>query len=396
MFSYCFQLICIFEEILNTMSTTISIHPRKEMIKKDGTTPLYIWITIDRKVRKYILDHSVDVVKWDWNKMKVRGSTPNSVQLNTYITDTTSKAQKVILDIQNAGLNITHDSFKSAFFRSGDMNDFFTFSQSLIEKSKGKLAVSYIRQLQGELTKLSKFRSKLSFKEINHKFFSDYEYYMRNTLNNTTNTVFKTFKRMKTIIHEAMRQNENLYIRSPFYGYRLKTEPTHRSYLTNDELDKLIELRNTLPEQLNNVLTYFLFSCFTGLRYQDIKDLRFGNIEDGRIKVIMNKTKDEVVIPLLKKTRDLLPAVRMSDEYIFNVLPNQKTNDYLKEIMEAASITKSISFHCARHTFATTALNKSIPLEVVQKLLGHREIKTTQVYAKMMNETIDREMKKME
>jgi integrase len=152
---------------------------------------------------------------------------------------------------------------------------------------------------------------------------------------------------MKTIINEAMRQDEFLFIRSPFANYKLKTEPTNRMYLTKNEFEKLYSMRNSMSEKLNNVLDYFLFSCLTGLRFTDIETLKKKHIiEDNYIELIMHKTHEKIIIPLLEKAKAILNHIDNDNEYIFCVLSNQKTNEYLKIIIERANIDKQISFHC--------------------------------------------------
>lgn len=377
------------------MPISIKIQPRKDFIKKDGTAALYLWVTIDRKVKKYQLPYYIDPLKWDWEKQALKGNTPLVNSINLYISNELSKANRISFQISNTGKVISFQEFDNLYSENG-LDDYFSFAEKYIEKNTGKLSPLYLKQIRGESSKLRKFKENVSFQDINHQFLGNYEYYMRNVLNNTSNTVYKTFKRMKTIINEAMIQNEHLYSRSPFVGYKLRTEPTSRKFLSKDELDMLYSMRNDFNGKVENVVNYFLFSCYTGLRYQDIKDLRWENIKDNHISMIIHKTLEPIIIPLIARSKELLPEPGRPDEKVFRVITNEKTNDYLKLAIEKAGINKNISFHCARHTFATVALNSDIPLEVVQKLLGHSMIRTTQIYAKIVNKTIFEQMKKME
>ncbi len=152
-------------------------------------------------------------------------------------------------------------------------------------------------------------------------------------------------------------------------------------------------------------MRYFLFACYTGLRYQDIKDFRFKDIQinkdkDGNdikvISLIQYKTKEEVRIPVIGKAEKLLPKEGLAQQTVFRVLTNQQTNSHLKRIAEASQINRDITFHESRHTFATISLDKGIRIEVVSKLLGHRDLKTTQEYLKVMDRLKIESMKKWE
>jgi len=199
---------------------------------------------------------------------------------------------------------------------------------------------------------------------------------------------------MKAIINEAIRQN--IIKDNPFSNYKVATEKTQKIYLTIDELQKLQYIYDEaeINSKLKNVLQYFLFCCYTGLRYTDILNMTYDNIVNDNLEFTIHKTNDFILIPLSKKAKILLPG--KPSEKLFSVLTNQKTNEYLKLIMIHANINKNISFHSARHTFATTAITLGIPIEVVSKLLGHNEIKTTQIYAKIINSVKTSEIKKFD
>jgi integrase len=377
------------------MSYTIKVKPRKDHIKKNGTSALYLWVTIDRRTKKYSLGHYIDPQKWDFEKEKLKGTRPIDYEFNDFINDSKNKAERLLLTMQRKGQKPTLELFEKAYTNQSDLGDFYQFAETYIDK--GNFSSGYIRLLKGEISKLKKFKDPLFFSDIDHSFVMDYEHYMFNTLENKTNTVTKTLKKIKAIINEAMRRDETLYSKSPFQNYRMKSEPTHRESLTFDELKYLFSLRGTFTNTVNKVLEYFLFSCYTGLRFTDVKNLRYSNIQDNHVKVIMHKTKDLVSIPLLKKAKELIPEPTSPiDLEIFSTLSNQKTNEYLKIAIAGAGINRNFTFHCARHTFAMHALNSGIPMEVVQKVLGQKMVRSTQIYAKMQEKTVDQEMRKME
>lgn len=216
---------------------------------------------------------------------------------------------------------------------------------------------------------------------------------MRSELKNKVNTIHKSLRFIRTFLNRAKRQG--LIKNNVFENYRLKTEPSKREYLSIDELQALeaLYLKN-LSSGAKNTLHYFLFCCYTGLRYSDVKRLRYKDIRENEIYITMHKTKDVVSIPIIDLATKFI-GFGAPNEKIFRVCVSQVANRHLKDIAKLAEINKDISFHCARHTFATFALSKGIPIEVVSKLLGHKEIATTQLYAKIVDGYKREEMKKL-
>ena len=206
---------------------------------------------------------------------------------------------------------------------------------------------------------------------------------MKRELGNNENTINKSLSFVKVMINRAI--NDSAIRTNPIKEYKLKKIAGTREYLNIQELEKLEKLEfKELTKPQRNTLKYFLFSCYTGLRYQDIKDLCFRSINNGMITVIMHKTKEKVTIPVIHKAFQML-GDGFPEQKVFKVYTNQVTNRYLKELMVLALIKKRISFHCARHTFATVCLELGIPLEYVNSLLGHQDLKTTQIYAKILD-----------
>ncbi|WP_449435065.1 site-specific integrase [Pedobacter steynii] len=188
----------------------------------------------------------------------------------------------------------------------------------------------------------------------------------------------------------------------PMFGYKLKSKNVERSFLTEDELTKISE-KHFLTERLSQVRDVFIFCCFTGLAYSDIEKLSLSNIKtgvDGKKWVCINRTKTGTrsAIPLL------LPAIEVLERYsdhlycvikdrALPVSSNQKMNEYLKEIATVCGIDKPLSSHIARHTFATTVtLVNGVPMESVSKMLGHTNIRTTQIYAKVLDIKVSADM----
>lgn len=269
--------------------------------------------------------------------------------------------------------------------------DFYDFFANFIEKRKPRITIGTLRNYRSELSKIKKFRPRLLFSEITMDFIGEYEKYMLCKLNNKPNTVSKTLRKIKTVLRNACVRGKMAH--DPFQGIRLLNEHTTREYLNWEELDRLEQLLDrTQRSMIKKVLRPFLFACYTGLRFQDVAQLGPQHIHEGMIILNLHKTRETVRIPLNKKAISLL-----HDPYNgrFFLLPcNGKTNLVLKHAMKQAGITKKVTFHVSRHTFATLSLNLGIPMEVVSRLLGHNDIQTTQIYAKVMDTTRVEMMKK--
>ena len=194
-------------------------------------------------------------------------------------------------------------------------------------------------------------------------------------------------------------QREGIAFRDPYLNHKMKKEKVDRGYLSEDEVLAIAKKEISI-KRLDQVRDVFIFACYTGLAYADIAALRADNIKkmfDGRLWIVTHrqKTKTNVNVPLLPMAEKILKKYegQFQDGEILPVLSNQKMNAYLKEIGDICEIEKKITFHLARHTFATTmTLGKGVPIESVSKMLGHTNIQTTQIYARITNDKISRDM----
>jgi len=194
-------------------------------------------------------------------------------------------------------------------------------------------------------------------------------------------------------------KNNGWIFKDPFSNYKIRLKRVDRGYLTDLEIQQIIE-KKFVSSRLEQVRDVFIFSCFTGLAYIDVKQLTGNNIctsFDGKqwIMTHRQKTDTNVNVPLLNIPLAILKKYegKLPNGQLLPILSNQKLNSYLKEIADLCGINKNITFHLARHTFATTTtLSKGVPIETVSKMLGHTNIKTTQIYARVVNEKISVDM----
>ena len=208
----------------------------------------------------------------------------------------------------------------------------------------------------------------------------------------------KHIKALRKIIRLAI--SKNMIKRDPFMDYSIKEEKVQREFLVKDELIRIIE-KEIQIDRLDRIRDLFVFQCFTGLSFSDLKALTADNIQigiDGKKWIHTQRTKNgnQVRLPLLDQAKAILDKYThwtQTDDKLLPVPSNQKMNAYLKEIATITGIKKSLTTHCARHTFATTVtLESGVSIEAVSKMLGHTKLQTTQVYAKILDTRVSEEM----
>ncbi|MFO7719648.1 MAG: site-specific integrase, partial [Gillisia sp.] len=240
--------------------------------------------------------------------------------------------------------------------------------------------------------------------DVDHQFITGFDHYMKSEKDCAHNTAQKYIVNFKKIIRIAYA---NQWIeKDPFFHWKGNWKASERGFLTDTELEKMIEQEFDIP-RLDLVRDTFVFCCYTGLSFADIKKLSADDIViniSGRkwIKTKRQKTKTLSSIPILGIPEAILekyadhPYVKVG-KGVIPVLTNQKSNSYLKEIADVCGIKKNLTTHLARHTFATTVtLSKGVPIESVGKMLGHKSLKTTQIYAKVLDEKVEKDMEMLE
>nr|WP_319398953.1 site-specific integrase [uncultured Carboxylicivirga sp.] len=383
------------------MKARIELRLRKSYSRKDGSHPIHLRLTINRKTKYYSLKVYCKEANWLEDKQEVSSTVANSAIINLKISDAKTKANAILNDFTRFNKPPTFIEFTNRFRGNFSREYFYGFAQSYINKHDD-LSAETRRTYKSQLTKLNNYTNikNLSVAEVNNMdFIQGYKNYMYTELGNNTNTITKSLGFIKAVLNNAIKND--ILDTNVFQKIKLKKLPGKREYLSSYEIELLEKYYNStkIPKGEKNVLQYFLFSCYTGLRYMDVKLLTpnhiisnsilsndEGGVDDWKtVETQMHKTKIDVVIPLTNKALAHLP--KYNDEAnnpIFRVISNQKTNKTLRKSISKCKIDKSsnISFHCARHSFATNALHKGISLKYVSKMLGHTDIKTTELYTR--------------
>lgn len=370
----------------------------KSEANKKGLLPVYL--RAFQSGKKIEVSTSIAIPEKDWSIVCQRVKRKNRLheRYNSILDAYDKKALKLILNnfVYEETL-LTLCQFKDKLLSVGQVDGCFTdYILNYLNENKARLRTESWWSYKSQITKLLKFKKEITFSDLTEKFINDYHYYMVNTLGNNENTASKSLRSLRTFVNVSLRYG---HMKSnPFRFLSIKKVEGKRDFLSTDELNRLSQsyftgkVKNPMEQE---ILKYFLFSCYTGLRYSDLKLLRKDSIDGNKIKINMHKTGIVVSIPLTQKAKQLLPLETFPDTgFAFRVYCNKVTNRVLKQISHRFNIQKKLTFHVARHTFATVSITLGIPIEVVSKLLGHTNLKTTQVYAKIVDGVKEREMEK--
>ncbi|MEO1486391.1 MAG: site-specific integrase [Bacteroidota bacterium] len=374
---------------------------------------IYARITVDGKRAEISLKRRTSMNEWDEIRGRVIGFSQKARTLNSYLDEVYIQIMDAHKRLMGEGKVITAQAIKARFLGQDDQNktlkeliEYHNTSQVLVLKP-GTMKNYYSTERY-----LHKFlENKLNLpdiflKQLNYRFITDFEQYIRTyqpekarkTCSN--NGVMKHLERLMKMVNLAVRLE--WLEKDPFRNYKLNFHKTERSYLTEREL-QLIEETTFRGAGYEKVKDVFLFSCYTGLSYIDVKELKSHQLVLGIegnlwIHTKREKTNETVKIPLLPKPKMILEKYRSEEEkdVLGKVLPvfsNQKMNSYLKIITKACGIHKHVTFHTARHTFATTVtLCNGVPIETVSKMLGHTKLTTTQIYARVLERKVGEDM----
>lgn len=399
---------------MNSYSTfSLLFFIRKERMNTDGEAPIFLRITINGKRAEISIKRYIDPNKWDSKANKAKGNKSEIKSLNLYLDTVKNKIHdhhRHMLDrneiitarkLKNRYLGIT-DTNKYILECFKDHNDemFKLIGKEYSESTHTKYCTTY-DHLKKYIKKEYKVDD-LLLNELDLQFIKGFEsYLMQNKC--CHNTAVKYAKNAMKITNLAV--NHKWLDKNPFSLYKAKYKPTNRKYLNEEEL-KVIEAKQIKINRLDTIRDIFVFSCYTGLSYADIDKLTYNNCSTGFdgeewIMTERTKTKIESNVPLLKKPLELIDKYKdhpliQDNNRVFPQYSNQRLNSYLKELADICGINKNLTFHMARHTFATTiTLTKGVSMESVMAMLGHRNIRTTQIYSKIVNQKVSTEMRKL-
>jgi len=271
---------------------------------------------------------------------------------------------------------------------------FFERALEYLKKNSDELAPLTVRTYYWNLKKVDMFDPGLECENMTSETVRNFKHHLE-SLHNKEATVVKALSVFRVFCNKM--KADGVLKCDPFENVKIGRAYSRRGFLTLQELKRLylnfIDLRMTLTRSEEEVMRVFLFSCFTGLRYSDLQSLDSSEIFDWKIRKQMHKTGEAVYIPIPVQARLLLPNPLTSGR-VFHVIDNASFNRTLRRAAQKLGHYKHVHCHLARHTFATTCITIGIPLPATSKLLGHRNLDTTLIYAKYVDTFLDKEMKK--
>jgi len=389
---------------------------KKRYSSDDGEIPIYVRVTANGISSEISTKRKCESSKWNVAAGRVEGKTEYSKSVNSYLEVLQRKIYEIRKRLEENDQAVSSTNIKQLLLG----NEIYENKHMLMEvfqNHNDQMAALVGREyapgtLERYQTSYRHTRSFLQWKynvsdidiaQLDFEFISEYEFWLKSIRKCDHNSAIKYLSNFKKIVNRCLR-NGWLY-RDPFIGFKMTKREVERTALTDAELKAMFE-RQFPAERLNIVKDIFLFSCYTGLAYADVKKLKRSEIIigiDGEKWLVSKRQKTDIAarIPLLP------PALMIIDKYsehrqcsdgirVLPVLSNQKMNSYLKEIADLCAINKNLTYHIARHTFATTiTLSNGVPIETVSKMLGHRNLKTTQHYAKILDKKISEDMRNL-
>ncbi|MDR0185395.1 site-specific integrase [Prevotella brunnea] len=380
---------------------------RSNYVNKEGKTPVMLRIYLNNE-RLSIGSTGIAVQQsqWDREKERLKGRTTEALSTNLELDNIQSGLQTIFKKVEMTD-EVSLERIKSEYL--GKKEDVDTL-MSLFNKHNSDVA----RQVgvSVEAATLQKYnvckkhfsnflrdkygRSDIRLSELGYIVIHDFDIYLRTVVGQNPNTATRMMKTFKTIT--ILGRKLGVLHHDPFLNIRFHMEPVNRGFLTDEEILKIAN-KDFGIGRLELVRDVFVFSCFTGLAYIDVYNLAPENIVtlNGKqwIMTKRQKTSVETNVLLLDIPKSIIAKYSgktYRDGKLFPMLTNQKLNSYLKEIADICGIKKNLTFHLARHTFATMSLSKGVPIESVSKMLGHTNIKTTQIYARITNKKIEHDM----
>ena len=391
-------------------SFSILFFIRESKARKNGNVPIEVMITVNGERNSFSTGKQIAIEKWDKTKQQVKGKDQETQNLNNYLKAIKAKLYQKEAELLERGFIITAQILYDAYFdkveslKERSLFEVFEEHNQEQEKLVGNgvskathwVSVYTIRLLR-EFVQQKYKREDLYLRELNLNFIQSFHSFLRIDKGMAQNSSTKHLKLLKKIINLSVANSYMAF--NPFSTYKVEREPVDIDFLDEEELRKIINFDTPLP-RLERAKDMFLFGCFTGLSYIDIKTLtpeHFEKDNTGRIWIKKRRVKTGVLsrIPLLPIAKLILDKYK-GGEKLLPIQDPADINKYLKDIAILCGINKRICFHTSRHTFASTVtLANNRSLEVVSKMIGHTNTRMTAHYAKLIDKCIGEQMDKL-
>jgi len=380
--------------------------------REPNLRPIYLRIPINGIFRDISIKRDWKPDHWNTHLGRASGNSEKAKELNSYLEVITTKVYQAKKKLMDEDKELTAENVKGILTGRAEERHLILEAfrhhneqmKALIGTDFAKSTLTRYKTAHDHTESFIRWKygvDDMDVKELNYEFASQFAFWLKSERKCGHNAAVKYISNLKKIILECIKKG--WLVKDPFASFKTNRKEVIREALTKGEL-QAISKKDFGNDRLNHVKDIFLFSCYTGLAYVDVYKLRRSDIvtgvDNGRwIITTRQKTDSATRLPLLPVASEIMDRYKnhpkcVNKGLILPVLTNQKMNSYLKEIADTCKISKNLTFHIARHTFATTVtLSNGVPIETVSKMLGHKSLKQTQHYAKIVDLKISEDMK---
>lgn len=397
----------------NSQNFTISFIIRANRIKGEQA-PIFARITIDGRRTEFSVKRFTNLQAWSKEAGRIKPGYKESKEINLYLDKVRKRLLEIYSTVLLAGKTVTGQAIKDQYFGINEealktTDELFDYHNRIYKSILAPGTYNHYLTTQSyfrDFLKAKKLSQCIALNTIDYRMLVDFDYYLRKkngrdiTASLSNNTAMKHFCRIRKML--ILAEKLEWINANPFKTFRLSYEKRERGYLSQEQLSTITSKEFSI-HRLNLIKDLFVFSCFTGISYIDLHNLTNDNLIrgiDGQLwlSFCRHKTNTPVKLPLLPQAEMVLtkyachPGLKGTSR-LFPAMSNQKMNAYLKEVADLCGINLNLTFHLARHTFATTVtLSNGVPIETVSKILGHNSIKTTEIYAKVIESKVADDM----
>ena len=373
--------------------------------------PVYVRLTMDGQRVEISTKREADPNKWNRKAGKMEGNSEKVREFNAFLDRLVGKIYAYQNELLQNNLPLSAEAIKHMFTGKADksrmlVSIFENHNKEMSQLVGKEYSPSTLNRYETSLQHVVNFMqwkfgiTDIDIRRIDHEFLTDFNFYMRSEKKCNNNSTVKYIRNFGKIIRICL--SNGWITKDPFANFKIKVKEVERTFLSDEEL-QILHDKEFAMERLNQVKDIFLFSCYTGLAYIDTKNLTPSNIVigiDGNKWIFTHRKKTDSPshIPLLQPALEIIERYSnnpksSNESLLLPILSNQKMNAYLKEIAICCEIDKELTYHIARHTFATTVtLSNNVPIESVSKMLGHKNLRTTQHYAKILDKKVSKDM----
>jgi site-specific recombinase XerD len=355
---------------------------------KSGKTPLVLTITGNSQRERIALGLEIDTQQWDKSKQRLLPNSDANQDINLILDNIKSKLTTIKTSYRLADRILTPEMLKKEYLSGMPRIRFTAFYKMMLEEEKCMMEIGSYNRYNSVLKKLIIYNDDMTFMDMDYNWFDKFKKYLRG-LGNENTTIAGNVAAIKKFL--TLAQKSGIKLKVNLDEIKVGSTKGNRTSLTPHELKRCAGYyySDYIDPSYRLILGYFLFSCMTGLRISDVQNLTRKNFMDDYVSFVAKKSKKDQSIALNITARKIIAYEPLLFEKKF---ADQHINDELKKIMKILKVNKNVTFHVARHTFATSFLRAGGNVEKLQLLLGHSDIKQTMIYAHIVQSDANSEI----